>query len=239
MSLIEVKNLTKIYYDDEVGTPALSGVSFDINDGEFAAIMGPSGSGKSTLLHILGFLDKHTAGDYRFSGKSLQDYSEEEIARFRNEEMGFIFQTFNLLRRTNVLENVKLPLLYSGIKPSLWEEKAMKAIKSVGMEHRLYHEPSQLSGGEQQRAAIARAIVNNPKVIFADEPTGNLDSKSGGQVMEAIENLHNNGNTIILITHETYTAEYAQRIIRLKDGLIDSDEKIAKRHRAGDHRFLK
>lgn len=239
MSLIEVKNLTRVYHDGEVETPALSGVSFDINDGEFVAIMGPSGSGKSTLLHILGFLDKHTAGDYRFGGKSLQDYSEEEIARFRNEEMGFIFQTFNLLRRTNVLENVKLPLLYSGIKPSLWEAKAMKAIKSVGMEHRLHHEPSQLSGGEQQRVAIARAIVNDPKVIFADEPTGNLDSKSGGQVMETIENLHDNGNTIILITHETYTAEYAQRIIRLKDGLIDSDEKVAKRHHAGDHRFLK
>ena len=169
MSLIEVKNLTKIYHDGEVETPALRGVSLDIEDGEFVAIMGPSGSGKSTLLHILGFLDKHTAGDYRFGGKALADYTEEEVARFRNEEMGFIFQTFNLLRRTNVLENVKLPLLYSGVKPQLWEEKAIAAIKTVGMDHRLNHEPSQLSGGEQQRAAIARAIVNNPKVIFADD----------------------------------------------------------------------
>lgn len=239
MSLIEVKNLTKIYHDGEVETPALRGLSFDIEDGEFVAIMGPSGSGKSTLLHILGFLDKHTAGDYRFGGKSLADYTEKEVARFRNEEMGFIFQTFNLLRRTNVLENVKLPLLYSGVKPPLWEEKAIAAIKTVGMDHRLNHEPSQLSGGEQQRAAIARAIVNNPKVIFADEPTGNLDSKSGGQVMETIEKLHESGNTIILITHETYTAEYAQRIIRLKDGLIESDERVKQRRHPANHKFIK
>jgi len=235
MSLIEVKNLRKIYYDGEVETPALRGVSFHINEGEFLAIMGPSGSGKSTLLHILGFLDRHTDGEYRFDEKTIDDYSNEEVARVRNKKMGFIFQTFNLLRRTTVLENIKLPLLYSGIDPPLWNDMAIKAAEAVGMTHRLNHEPSQLSGGEQQRAAIARAIVNNPQVIFADEPTGNLDSVSGGQVMETIENLHTLGHTIILITHETYTAEYAERVIRLKDGLIESDEKVTKRHHVGDH----
>ena len=239
MSLIEVKDLTKIYHDGEVKTPALRGVSFNMEKGEFVAIMGPSGSGKSTLLHILGFLDKHTDGIYRFDGKTMDDYTSEEVARSRNKKMGFVFQTFNLLRRTNVLENVKLPLIYSDIKPSEWNEKAFKALQAVGMTHRLTHQPSQLSGGEQQRAAIARAIVNNPQIIFADEPTGNLDSASGGQVMEAIENLHGLGHTVILITHETYTAEYAQRIIRLKDGLIESDEKITQKHHAGDHSFKK
>jgi putative ABC transport system ATP-binding protein len=239
MPLIEVKNLTKVYHDEEVETPALRGMSFNINEGEFVAIMGPSGSGKSTLLHILGFLDRHTAGEYRFDGKTIDDYSQEEVAQARNKKMGFIFQTFNLLRRTDVLENVKLPLLYSGVQPAEWDEMAMKALEAVGMTHRLNHEPSQLSGGEQQRAAIARAIVNNPSVIFADEPTGNLDSVSGGQVMETIENLHVLGHTIILITHETYTAEYAQRVIRLKDGLIESDQKVAEQHHAGDHRFKK
>lgn len=239
MSLIEVENLTKIYHDGEVETPALRGVSFDINEGEFAAIMGPSGSGKSTLLHILGFLDRHTAGIYRLNNKTIDDYSDEEVAKIRNKKMGFIFQTFNLLRRTTVLENIKLPLLYSEIDPQFWNDMAIKAAGAVGMTHRLGHEPSQLSGGEQQRVAIARAIVNDPQVIYADEPTGNLDSKSGGQVMETIENLHKNGNTIVLITHETYTAEYAQRIIRLKDGLIESDEKVLQRHYAGDHKFVK
>ncbi len=235
MSLIEARDLRKIYHDGEVETPALRGVSFDINEGEFVAIMGPSGSGKSTLLHILGFLDRHTDGVYRFEGRTIDDYSNEELAQARNKKMGFIFQTFNLLRRTDVLDNVKLPLLYSDIKSSEWDKMALKAIEAVGMDHRLNHEPSQLSGGEQQRAAIARAIVNDPRVIFADEPTGNLDSVSGGQVMETIENLHAEGRTIILITHETYTAEYAERIIRLKDGLIESDEKVARRHHVGDH----
>ena len=239
MALIEVKNLTKVYHDGEVETPALRGVSFDINEGEFVAIMGPSGSGKSTLLHILGFLDRHTSGTYRLDGKTIDDYSGEEVARVRNKKMGFIFQTFNLLRRTDVLENVKLPLLYSGLKPAEWDNMAMKALEAVGMTHRLSHEPSQLSGGEQQRAAIARAIVNSPAIIFADEPTGNLDSKSGGQVMETIENLHLLGHTIILITHETYTAEYAQRIIRLKDGEIESDQKITQQRHAADHKFVK
>lgn len=235
MALIEVKDLEKIYSNEGTATHALRGVNFDINAGEFVAIVGPSGSGKSTLLHILGFLDRHTKGEYRFEGKTIDDYSKSEIAHVRNKKMGFIFQTFNLLRRTTVLENVKLPLLYSALKESQWDELALKAIKEVGLSHRINHESSQLSGGEQQRVAIARAIVNNPSIIFADEPTGNLDSKSGGQIMELIDKLHENGNTIILITHETYTAEYAQRIISLKDGLVEKDEKVLSRR----HKFIK
>lgn len=238
MALIEVKNLEKIYRD-EIETVALSGLTFNVEAGEFVAIMGPSGSGKSTLLHILGFLDRPTKGEYRFDGKTIDEYSDEELAHMRNRKMGFIFQTFNLLRRANVLDNVKLPLLYSNNNPSEWDKIALKAIKAVGMSERLGHESSQLSGGEQQRVAIARAVVNNPLLVFADEPTGNLDSKSGGQVMEIIESLHGEGHTIILITHETYTAEYAQRIIHIKDGIIESDEKIKDRHHAEDHKFVK
>ena len=211
-------------------------MSFTINEGEFVAIMGPSGSGKSTLLHILGFLDEHTAGVYRFDGKTIGDYSKEEIAHVRNKKMGFVFQAFNLLGRTSVLENVKLPLLYSGVKKSLRDELALKAIETVGLSHRVNHESSQLSGGEKQRVAIARALVNKPNVIFADEPTGNLDSKSGQMVMEFIQKLNEEeGHTIILITHETYTAEHAQRIIHILDGKIESDKKVDRRHNARDH----
>jgi len=237
MALIEVKNLEKTYIDG-AKTLALRGVSFSIKKGEFVAIMGPSGSGKSTLLHILGFLDKQTSGEYRFDGKTIDDYSKEEVARVRNKKMGFVFQAFNLLTRISVLENVKLPLLYSGIKESQWDDLAKKALDSVGLSHRLYHQPSQLSGGEQQRVAIARALVNNPEVIFADEPTGNLDSKSGQMVMTILQKLNEEkGHTIVLITHETYTAEHAQRIIRLLDGKIESDTLVNNRRKA-DH-FVK
>lgn len=225
MALIEVRDLEKIYSDKEVETPALRGVSFSIKEGEFVAITGPSGSGKSTLLHILGFLDSQTKGEYRFGDKTIKDLSSKEIARVRNKKMGFVFQMFNLLRRTTVLENVKLPLLYSGVKESLWNDLALKAIEAVGLSHRLDHQSSQLSGGEQQRVAIARALVNNPQVIFADEPTGNLDSKAGQMIMELFQKLNEEGHhTIILITHETYTAQQARRIIRLRDGKIESDE---------------
>lgn len=234
--MIEVKHLEKIYANDGFETPALQGVSFKIAPGEFVAIMGPSGSGKSTLLHILGFLDSQSKGEYRFDGKSMADYSKEEIAQVKNEKMGFIFQMFNLLSRTSVLENVKLPLLYSKIPEAQWNDLARQAIEAVGLSHRLNHEPSQLSGGEKQRLAIARALVNNPQVIFADEPTGNLDSKSGQIVMEIIQNLsERQGKTVVLITHETYTAEHASRIIRMQDGLIESDGAVAERHRASDH----
>ncbi|MDD4996272.1 MAG: ABC transporter ATP-binding protein [Patescibacteria group bacterium] len=235
--MIKIEKVEKIYGEEEIKTPALRGDSFIVEKGEFVAIMGPSGSGKSTLLHILGFLDRPTKGEYFFQGKSMNQYSDDELARIRNEKMGFIFQTFNLLPRTNVLDNVKLPLYYSRIKELLWEDKAKKALEMVGLSHRLKHERSQLSGGEKQRVAIARALVNDPDVIFADEPTGNLDSKSGQAVMDIIQNLNEKGHTIIMVTHEKYTSEMAKRIIKLKDGLIESDEKVINRHYAKDGLF--
>jgi len=233
MALIEIKDLEKTYHDEEVETRVLRGMTFGIERGEFVSIMGPSGSGKSTLLHILGFLDKPTGGTYTFDDKSIDEHTDEQIAHVRNKKMGFIFQTFNLLPRTSALDNVKLPLLYSGIDDALWDGMAKEALEAVGLGHRLDYEPSQLSGGERQRVAIARALVNKPNVIFADEPTGNLDSKSGGQVMDIIKELHEKGHTVILITHETYTAEYAQRIISMKDGKIDSDIKVSESKRNG------
>ncbi|MBU1703627.1 ABC transporter ATP-binding protein [Patescibacteria group bacterium] len=239
MPLIEVNNLTKTYNNDGVETPALRGLSFTIKEGEFVAIMGPSGSGKSTLLHILGFLDRHTDGEYIFDDKTSDSYGDEELAHVRNKKMGFVFQAFNLLPRTTVFENVKLPLLYSDVHPSQHNEMTRKAIESVGLSHRHNHESSQLSGGEKQRVAIARALVNKPNIIFADEPTGNLDSKSGQMIMEILQKLHEDANhTIILITHETYTAEHAQRIIHILDGKIKSDTKVAKRNHAHEN-YLK
>ncbi|OGG58108.1 macrolide ABC transporter ATP-binding protein [Candidatus Kaiserbacteria bacterium RIFCSPHIGHO2_02_FULL_49_16] len=238
--MMEVKNLEKTYQDEDVAlvTRVLNGLNLKINRGEFVAVMGPSGSGKSTLLHILGFLDPPTGGEYLFDNKLSSDYSEDEVARVRNKKLGFVFQSFNLLPRTTVLENVKLPLQYSDVREELWDEMARKAIESVGLTQRLDFEPSQLSGGEKQRVAIARALVNNPDVIFADEPTGNLDSKSGELVMEIIQKLHfEMGHTVILITHETYTAEYAERIIKLRDGEIESDTKVEKRRIGG--KFVK
>ena len=231
---MEIRNLTKSYDEGEVSTLVLRGLDFKIEKGEFVAVMGPSGSGKSTLLHILGFLEKQSGGEYLFENKQANEYSEDEISRVRNKKIGFVFQSFNLLARTSVLENVKLPLLYSGLKEELWDGLAREAIEAVGLTHRINHEPSQLSGGEKQRVAIARALVNNPEVIFADEPTGNLDSKSGEVVMEVIQKLHNEmGHTVILITHETYTAEYAERIIRLRDGMAESDTKVLNRRTRG------
>lgn len=238
MNLIEIKNLGKVYGEEEAKTTALDGVSFDIKKGEFVAIMGPSGSGKSTLLHVLGFLDKHTFGDYYFEGKKIESYTEDDLAKLRNDKMGFVFQAFNLLPRTTVFENVKLPLVYSDVPENKWDALAMEAIESVGLKHRISHEPSQLSGGEKQRVAIARALVLNPSVIFADEPTGNLDSKSGQVVMQTLQRLHEeHGNTIILITHETYTAEHATRIIKLHDGKMVSDEAV--KHRLKASQFIK
>ncbi|MEK9175293.1 MAG: ABC transporter ATP-binding protein [Patescibacteria group bacterium] len=237
MSLINTKNLGKTYFNEGVATNALHDVSFSIDEGKFVAIMGASGSGKSTLLHILGFLDRHTDGEYRFDGKTIDEHSEENIAHVRNKEMGFVFQTFNLLARTTVLENVKLPLLYSRVPESLWNERALSVIKSVGLSHRLDHESSQLSGGEKQRVAIARALINRPRIIFADEPTGNLDSKSGEMVMDTLQKLNQDGHTILLITHETYTAEHAERIIKIHDGEIISDD-LVKNRRTTNH-FIK
>lgn len=224
MPLIEVSNIAKTYPD---GTRALRGATFSIQEGEFVAIMGPSGSGKSTLLHILGFLDRHTKGQYRFDGKTFDDYTSDEVAHVRNKKMGFVFQMFNLLPRTSVLENVKLPLLYSEVKESEWDERARQAIESVGLSHRILFSPSKLSGGERQRVAIARALVNKPQVIFADEPTGNLDSKSGEVIIEILQRLNDEGHTVILITHENYLSEHAKRIIYFKDGEIESDMYVA------------
>lgn len=235
-ALIELSSIHKAYTSEGVDAVALQDISLTISRGEFVAIMGPSGSGKSTLLHILGFLDRYTTGLYFFEGKEMSDYTEEELARVRNKKMGFVFQSFNLLSRTSVLENVKLPLLYSDIPESQWEKRAHDAIEAVGLSHRIHHHPSQLSGGEKQRAAIARALVCDPQVIFADEPTGNLDSKSGQLVMETIQALNETlRHTIVLITHETYTAEHAERIIHLKDGLIEREEQVGRRHAAKDH----
>ena len=238
MHQIEAKNLQMTYVNEGVETPALRGVSFVMEKGEFVAIMGPSGSGKSTLLHILGFLERPSKGEYRFNGKQLADYTDDELAAVRNEEMGFVFQAFNLLARATVFENVKLPLLYSKVHPREWSYRAKEAIDVVGLSHRAGHYSSQLSGGEKQRVAIARALVMNPKVIFADEPTGNLDSKSGEAVIDILQRLNEeSGHTVILITHEIHTAEHARRIIRILDGQIASDEVVEKQRRPGDSKL--
>jgi len=235
MSLIKARDITKVYKSDGAETRALRGVSFDIEKGEFVAVMGPSGSGKSTLLHIIGFLDRQTDGEFYFEGKTFDDFTEEEIANVRNKKMGFVFQAFNLLSRRSVFDNVVLPLVYSDIPESKWDDLAYQAIDDVGLSHRLEHTPSQLSGGEKQRVAIARALVNEPEVIFADEPTGNLDTKSGQGVMEILEDLNENkGHTIVLITHESYTAEHAERIIHILDGGVDSDGRVKHRRTSRD-----
>jgi len=239
MALIKARNIKKVYNPETLPLEVLKGMSFDIEEGEFVAIMGPSGSGKSTLLHIIGFLDPQTSGTCEFNGKGMKDYTEDEIAHIRNKEMGFVFQAFNLLPRTSVYDNVKLPLIYSDRPEKEWHELIMKAIKTVGLQHRVNHESSQLSGGEKQRVAIARALVNDARVIFADEPTGNLDSKSGAMIMKTLQELNQKlGYTIVLITHETYTAEHARRIIKIIDGEIKSDRKVKKRHDA-NHGFKK
>ncbi|MBU1557882.1 ABC transporter ATP-binding protein [Patescibacteria group bacterium] len=232
--LISVKDIEKTYNDEGGETRALRGVSFDVNPGEFIAIMGPSGSGKSTLLHMLGFLDRPTKGEYKFSGRIASNFSDDEQAHLRNEKIGFVFQAFNLLPKTSVLDNVKLPLFYSDIEESKWNDLATRAINSVDLSHRIHHETQQLSIGEKQRVSIARALVTDPDVIFADEPTGNLDSKSGGLIMDIIKRLHYKGKTIILITHETYTAGYADRMIKIRDGKVESDEKIESSRKIGE-----
>jgi putative ABC transport system ATP-binding protein len=230
MALFDITELEKTYFSDEVETKVLHGVSFTIEKGEFVSIMGPSGSGKSTLLHILGFLDSHTGGEYRFNGRRYSDFLEHEVAHVRNKEMGFVFQAFNLLPRQSVFENVKLPLLYSNVPEKEWKSRAEEVIELVGLSHRTDYETYKLSGGEKQRTAIARALVNGPNVIFADEPTGNLDSVSGQTVMETLQALHDDHkHTVVLITHETHTAEHAERIIELRDGQIVADTEIQKR----------
>lgn len=226
-SLIKLVDVYKDYVNEEVVTKVLYGINLEINQGEFVAIMGPSGSGKSTLMHIMGFLDKITSGKYFFKNKDVSDLNDNQLADIRNSEVGFVFQAFNLLPRTSVFDNVKLPLVYAANKVE--KEKVIAAIKSVGLYHRLNNLSNQLSGGEKQRVAIARALVNDPSIIFADEPTGNLDSKSGKQIMEILQDLNESGKTIILVTHEQYTAEHARRIIRIRDGNIVGDHQVEQR----------
>ncbi len=227
MKLIEVTKLKKDYLNDEVVPSVLKGVSFTIDSGEFVAIMGPSGSGKSTLMHILSFLDRPTSGEFLFDGKNTTGFDDDYLAELRNERIGFVFQSFNLLARTTVLDNVKLPLMYGRKKQH--DVLARQALASVGLSHRLEFFTNQISGGEKQRVAIARALVTDPTIIFADEPTGNLDSKSGNIVMEILQRLNNEGRTVILVTHESDTANHAKRILRIKDGLIVDDEKVKNR----------
>lgn len=240
--LISVRNLCKEYDNEGVITKALCGVSFSITDGEFVAIMGPSGSGKSTLMQLLGFLDRPTGGEYFFEGKDTKNFSDDELALLRNQKIGFVFQSFNLLPRTTVFENVELPLLYDERKESggLIRKKVHEALRAVNLENRINNFSNQLSGGEQQRVAIARALVNDPALILADEPTGNLDSKNGLQIMRILQRLNNDGHTIVMVTHETYTSEHAKRIIQMLDGKVEDDYLVKKRRIAdGEESLLK
>jgi len=238
--LIEMQKVCKSYFSEELETKVLFDVDLKIESGEFVAIMGPSGSGKSTLMHILGFLDNPTEGAYLFKGQRTKALDDDELATIRATNVSFVFQAFNLLPRTTVVENVMLPLLYHpSIPASERRQRAMKAITSVGLGDRAEYFTNQLSGGQQQRVAIARALVTEPQIIFADEPTGNLDSSSGNQVMEILQNLNEEGHTIILVTHEQQTAEHANRILHILDGRIDKDTKDFKTRKANANEKLK
>jgi putative ABC transport system ATP-binding protein len=220
---LSLLNVVKTYVmgDDEVH--ALRGVSLDIHRNEYVAVMGPSGSGKSTLMNVIGCLDVPTSGTYSLEGQMVADMSEYQLADIRNQRIGFVFQTFNLIPRANIFHNVELPLIYAGIAKSQRRARVEAAIERVGLANRVKHKPSELSGGQRQRVAIARALVGNPSIILADEPTGNLDSKTGDEIMTLLDELHRAGQTIILVTHEDYIAEHAHRVIRLRDGMIESD----------------
>jgi putative ABC transport system ATP-binding protein len=222
--IIKTKDIVKLYVMGVEELYALKGVSVTIHKNEYVAIMGPSGSGKSTLMNIIGCLDTPTSGLYELNGQNVSEMDDNDLATVRNKEIGFVFQTFNLLPRSNALHNVELPLIYAGMSKSARMEQAEEALFKVGLQDRMYHKPNELSGGQRQRVAIARALVNNPSIILADEPTGNLDSKTGDEIMDLFDNLHSLGNTIILVTHEDFIADHAHRTIRLRDGLVESDK---------------
>jgi len=227
MSLIEMRNVSKVYDMGEEKIHALRDVALSIEPNEYVAIMGPSGSGKSTLMNIVGCLDRPSSGSYVLRGKEVADLPEDELARIRNQEIGFVFQTFNLLPRSAALENVELPLVYAGIGPVERRKRAVQALEDVGLSDRAKHRPNELSGGQRQRVAIARALVNRPSILLADEPTGNLDSKTGEEILQLFDSLHNRGQTVIVVTHEEDVARRAWRILRLRDGRIEADERRA------------
>lgn len=225
-AVIQIENLTRVYQMGETEVRALSGVSLEVKRNEYMAIMGPSGSGKSTLMNMIGCLDTPSSGEYILNGNRVSQMNDSDLAEVRNREIGFVFQTFNLLPRTSCLANVELPLIYSGIKASDRKKRALDVLDKVGLGDRVDHKPNELSGGQRQRVAIARALVNSPSILLADEPTGNLDTKTGDEIMLLFEELYRAGNTIILVTHENEIAEYARRIVRLRDGLVEKDETV-------------
>ncbi|MEX0846107.1 MAG: ABC transporter ATP-binding protein [Balneolaceae bacterium] len=226
--VIQITDLTKVYQMGQMEVHALAGVSFDVKENEYIAIMGPSGSGKSTLMNMIGCLDTPTSGEYILNNNKVSEMDDAELAEIRNREIGFVFQTFNLLPRTSCLANVELPLIYSGMKSAARKELAKEVLTKVGLGDRVDHKPNELSGGQRQRVAIARALVNTPSILLADEPTGNLDSKTGEEILILFEELYRQGNTIIVVTHEQEIAEHARRIVRLRDGLIETDEIVEK-----------
>ncbi len=224
MALLDLKNISKKYTIGAETIHALRSVTISINKGEYVALMGPSGSGKSTLMNIVGCLDTPSGGTYSLNGKEVSKMHDDELAEIRNKEIGFVFQTFNLIPRSSALDNVALPLVYAGIRKQERIEKATAVLTDVGLGDRITHKPNELSGGQRQRVALARALVNNPSLILADEPTGNLDSKTSEEIMALFEEIHRKGNTIIVVTHEEDIAQHAHRIVRLKDGLVESDQ---------------
>ena len=228
-SLISFTDLTKVYDVGGEKVHALAGVSLDIAEGEYIAFMGPSGSGKSTLMNMLGCLDSPTGGSYRLKGREIARLSDDDLAAIRNKEIGFVFQTFNLLARSDALHNVELPLIYAGIPPKERKLRAEEALRQVGLVDRMRHKPNELSGGQRQRVAIARALVNQPSIILADEPTGNLDTKTGNEILAAFETIHERGKTVVVVTHEEDVAAHAKRVVRLRDGVIESDVRQAGR----------
>ena len=226
MDIIKTVNLKRSFAMGTQSVEALKGIDLNVEGGEFIAIMGPSGSGKTTLMNIIGCLDTPTSGEYYLNNQEVSTMKDDDLARIRNKEIGFVFQSFHLLARSSALNNVMLPLKYAGTKMSTATEMSKNALKDVGLEDRMDHSPAELSGGQQQRVAIARALVNSPSILFADEPTGNLDSQTGADVMNLFKKLHNNGQTIIIITHEEQIANQAQRVIKIRDGLIESDKLV-------------